>query len=206
MYQNDRSRYSAIAERRRARKQKRTAMLAALAMAGILLVGGTVAWMTSSTGTVVNTFLPGSITTEVKEDIGGGVKSNVAVKNTGSVNAYIRVTVVVNWVDAAGNVVADKPVLGTDYEMSTNVGANAWFVQDGYYYWPEAVAPGASTGILIESCKPTEAGLQKGYDLKVDVIASGIQSVPTSVVAAEWGVGVSGETLVPNVSDSGVTE
>lgn len=213
MYQGNHSRYSVIVERRRVRKQKRTALIAALVMVGVLLVGGTVAWMTSSTNSVINTFKSGSISTEVDEEIDGGVKSNVSVKNTGSVEAYIRANIVVNWVDGGGNIIAEKPREGAghDYTMTVKSASPAtstnWFVQGGYYYWPAAVAPDGSTGILIEVCELTEAGKTKakanGYKFKVDVIASGIQTVPTSVVVNEWKVGVSNGVLVPNVSDAG---
>ena len=72
-----------------------------------LSVGGTLAYLVTSTGPVTNTFTPGEVKTEIKEEFANDIKENVYVTNTGTVDAYIRAQIVINWVDKDGNMVAD---------------------------------------------------------------------------------------------------
>ena len=73
-------------------------------LAGILLfagVAGTFAWL-SVTGVLVNEFGFGSVTPSVDETRDNNVKSDVAVKNSGSAPAYLRVAVDIYWQDQHG--------------------------------------------------------------------------------------------------------
>lgn len=195
----NRERYSeraAIAERRR-RAQRRKAMVVALALAGVLAIGGTVAWITTSTDTVRNLFSSSKVTGEVTEEFDKAVKENVAVKNTGDIPVYVRAKLVVNWVSLdGGSISAETPVEGQDY-MLTLESATGWDTDtsDGFYYYTKPVQPGDSTGNLVgeNGCKPLTS--KEGYQLKVDVIASVIQAEPTDAVEESWGVTVSGTTI-----------
>ena len=123
-------------------------LLVSLVLLLALAVGGTVAWLNSSSGPVTNTMSPGQVPITINETINetfnGITKSGVTVTNTGNIDAYIRVAIVANAVDAEGNVVAgNKPV----YTIKT---AN-WQELDGYYYYKGAVAPGGTTEALFSS-------------------------------------------------------
>ena len=191
-----------LAERRRADRRTFKAVVAALALCGVLAVGGTVAYLTASTPELVNTFEAAAVSTEVSESFDGSVKSNVAVRNTGSVDAYVRAAVVVSWKDANGNVYGQNPT-SNDYSLVLSTDAadgkdGVWILgSDGFYYWTAPVAPYAEgaedglTGTLIASCVYV-ANAPEGYSLSVEIIGSGIQSLPTDVVAEVWASGVAG--------------
>ena len=202
-----------LAERKRLRKQHILSGVFAAALAGVLLVGGTIAFLSAESGIVTNEFTPGKVTTAVMEDtFDGAVKTNVFVKNTGNVEGYIRADVVVTWQNENGHVYGSAPVSKLDatgdepynYEIvlsdSENDGKSGeWkLADDGFYYWTEPVKSMAEaegdcgTGYLILSCKQVGDAPAPGYFLCVEIIASGIQSLPASVVADEWKSGVSG--------------
>lgn len=164
---------------------KRSLVLVVSVLALVLAVaGGTLAWLTANSGPVTNTFTPAQVTCTVEETFGGTTKSDVKIKNTSNIDAYIRAYVVVTWKNADGNVYG-KPVKDTDYTMPDNT---KWFKSGDYYYYPDAVPSGASTGMLIKECKLIGTPPADGYSLSVEIIAEAIQSQPDSAVQQAWGV------------------
>ena len=124
------------------RSRRPLLLLASLVLLLALAVGGTVAWLNTSSGPVTNTMTPGNVPITINETFNGATKSEVSVTNNGNIDAYIRVAIVANAVDAEGNVVAgNKPV----YTINT---AN-WQELDGYYYYKGAVAPDGTTKELF---------------------------------------------------------
>ena len=145
----------------------------------------TAAYLIAYSSTITNTFQPTDVTTAVTESFDGATKSNVAIQNTGKTDAYIRAAIVVTWKDADGNVYAAQPKEGTDYTISIN--STDWFKgSDGFYYCRTSVAPNASTPVLINSCGPVSGQTPVGYGLNVEILGSGIQSVPANAVADAW--------------------
>ena len=186
------------------RKNKIT-LLAVLALAICLAVGGTLAYILDISGIVTNAFDPGVVTTEVTETLDGDVKSDVAIKNTGNVEAYLRATIVVNWKNAAGDVYGKyEPVASTATEINDytlvlqeydELDEAKWIQgSDGLYYWTKPVlsddedANNCSTGALIASCTMNNrpADLPEGYTLSVEILGSGIQSRPDAAVERAW--------------------
>lgn len=170
---------------------KRSLVLVVSVLVLLLAVaGGTLAWLTAQ-DSVTNTFSPAHVTCTVEESFNGTEKSNVQIKNTSDIPAYIRAYIVVTWKDADDaddNVYGELPVEGTDYTME--IPTNTDWVQgsDGYYYYTRPVAVGDTTGTLISECKLTEKVVKPvGYDLSVEIIAEAIQSVPTTTVVGVWG-------------------
>ncbi len=122
----------------------------------------------------------------IQEEFDGVRRTNVAITNTGSADAFFRAAVIITWRDGDGNLCRESPAPGTDYEI---VYGSGWVLSGGYYYWQGAVAPGKSTGNLIESCTPlrdkvTEDGV---YTLSVEVLADAMQCAPNSAAAKAWG-------------------
>ena len=154
-------------------------------------VSGSLAWLTSTPEQVVNSFTPGVVTIQVDEKFDGSTKSNVRIKNTGNVPAYIRVALIPAWVDDEGNIAA-KPAslkLNDDCNIAWGKVGNGyeddWFIgSDGFYYCKTVIEPGKSTPILIKSC--TVKGEEHEYDFELQVIASAVQSLPTSTVETVW--------------------
>lgn len=159
---------------------------------------GSLAWLISAPGPVVNEFTPGEVTIQVDETFDGITKSDVRIKNTGNVPAYIRVALVPAWVDDEGNIAAKHASLdncnitwGDDFNQF-------WFEgTDGFYYCKTFINPDKSTPILIKSC--TVNGGEHEYDFELQVIASAVQSLPTTTVEAVWPVVVDTDgTLAKN--------
>lgn len=164
-----------------------TAMVIATVMLLALAIGGTVAWLTDTSPAVVNTFTPSQVSCEVKEDFNNqsGVKSNVQVKNTSDIPAFIRVKLVTYRTNGKG-----EHIGGMAAVPSFQPGAN-WVLHEGYYYYTQPVQPQNFTGILID-----EIQLQDPYTdadrgrQAIDVMAEAIQSVPEAAVQDAWGFGL----------------
>lgn len=163
--------------------KKKIITLLALVLLLTLVIAGTVAFLATGTNSIVNTFTPSHVTTQVVETLDGNTKSDVMIKNTGDTDAYIRATYVVNWVDAYGNIYAAQPEEGTAYTVVLNKGSGSdqWTQgnDDGYYYYNSEVPATAGhdyTGVLITSIAPVAGKAPTGYTLQVTIIAEGIQS------------------------------
>lgn len=181
------------------RRGRATAMLLATVMLFALAVGGTIAWLIDKDSPLVNTFDPSKVTCEVQEKFDGKVKSDVNVKNTGDIDAFIRVKLVTYRTNDAG-----QHIGGTAALPQFTLGAN-WVEYNGYYYYTLPVAPGDNPATkltdimtLTESYDDADGGHQS-----IDVMAEAIQSVPEDAVKAAWGAGFSinadGSLNVPNV-------
>ena len=164
---------------------------AVLIMAVLLLlgaaVGSTVAFLIDNTGPVENKFAYASVSCEVKEDFNGNTKKNVQITNTGSTDAYIRATYVVNWVDKDGKIAASDPA-GYSYSLTKNLDSK-WIEKDGYFYYTSPVAPGDSTQGSLLTCTVTYP-VNPEYTLSVEILAEAIQSTPDKAVQEAWGVTV----------------
>lgn len=150
-----------------------------------LTIGGTVAWLVSSSEPVKNTFIPGIVETEVTESFDGTTKTDVNAVNKGNIDAYIRIKLVTYRVNEQG-----QQIGGTAKIPAFTLG-EGWFLKDGYYYYKLPVAPGASPAAdLAESIKLTSYDDVDGGKQVIEVMAEAIQSLPESTVADTWNVTV----------------
>ncbi len=156
------------------------------------IVGASLAYLTMKTEPVKNEFTYGKVSCEVLEDFDGTVKSNVRIKNTGNIPAYIRARVVVTWKNENGDIYGTKPVLNEDYSFNYNINLIYDWTEGGlYFYFPDPVDPGAETTWMLHNCEKMEnANVPEGYDLSVEILADAIQSEPVSAVEKAWGVTV----------------
>lgn len=175
-----------------------TAMVIATALLLALAISGTVAWLTTKGAPITNTFNPSKVACEVTESFNGTVKSSVNVKNTGDIDAYIRVKLVTYRTNEQG-----RHIGGTAEIPAFTPGAG-WVAYNGYYYYTKPVAPNAQPeNALISSINLTEKYIDAdGGRQAIDVMAEAIQSVPEAAVKAAWGEGFSiandGSLNVPN--------
>ena len=148
-------------------------------------VGGTWAFLVAQSEPVQNNFTYAHVRCTIDEKFENGVKSDVTIKNTGDIPAYIRARIVVTWKDASGNVsAAAVPVKDSDYTMTMGTG---WTKGTGdYWYYKTAVNPNGFTPVLITECKKTGIA-PDGYDLSVEILADAIQSEPANAVKEAWG-------------------
>lgn len=187
MYQGTYARNPQKPRKRAVRMNKTAILLLAVILLAGAVIGTTVAYLTTNTDAITNTFEYARVTCEVKEEFNGNSKQNVKIQNTGNIDAYIRATYVVNWLDKDGNIVPASSVPNT-YVVSVTETSTDWKKEsDGYYYYMKPVAPGGLTdGSLIGYTVTYPENRE--YTLQVEIIASAIQSQPASAVQQAWGV------------------
>ncbi|MGN1399071.1 MAG: hypothetical protein ACI4WG_03625 [Erysipelotrichaceae bacterium] len=159
-------------------------------------VGGTVAFISTHTSEIQNTFTDSVVKCEVDETFENNVKSDVRIKNTGDTQAYIRVYVNINWANSSGEIASITPVEDTDYKIT--YASSDWLTDSsGYWYYTLPVDPNDYTAVLVESCQLLDsANAPSGYYLSVEIVCSAIQSTPTNVVEDNWNVQLSGNEIV----------
>lgn len=161
---------------------RKTALILSLCLIFALAVGTTFALLKASTTPVENTFTAAKSGTDIVEELDGNQKKSIVVKNTGTAVSYVRVKLVMNWVDENGNVSAE-PV-----NITPSITAD-WFEQDGIYYYKMPVAAKDFTTNLLKT-PITQDAAPEGHHLEVTVLAESIQAAPSAAVQQSWGVGV----------------
>ena len=166
-----------------------TAIVLATVTLLALAVGGTIAWIKADTTPVQNTFTYASVTTTVEEELDGNVKKDVRAKNTGDIDAFIRIKLVPYRTNA------ERQRIGGDATLdSFTIGAD-------WKYYTKPVAPGEYTGFLTrEIVLKTYTDADGGYQ-SLDVMAEAIQSTPEAAVKDAWGdvfsIDANGNLVVP---------
>lgn len=173
----------------RFRVNKTLFALLAIVMVIGAVVGTTVAFLVDKTGNVQNTFEYAKVSCKVTETFTGTSKSNVQITNTGTTDAYIRATYVVNWLDAQGDIVASVPK-GYSYTLEENPNSTWTKGNYGYFYYLSPVAPGESTPGSLLTCT-VKCPEDPEYWLSVEILATAIQSTPARAVTEAWGVSIS---------------
>lgn len=168
---------------------RKAALILSLCLIFALAVGTTLALLTAQSKPVTNTFTAAKSNITIDEDVTGGVKSSIQVVNTGTATSYVRVKLVMNWVDGNGNVVSGGNLPGVVLNKSD------WFVKDGkdgIYYYTKPVAPEGETTNLLQAGTSIDEPAEKpaGCHLEVTVLAESIQAAPSTAVEGAWAVTV----------------
>lgn len=183
--------------RRRRRNQRKWLAVTIISIICCVISGITLAYVFTQTDALKNTFVPAQVSCDVLEGqdgstFDGTTKSDVKIKNTGETTAYIRAAVVVTWMSEDGTqVTATKPVEGTDYQITYNTDSDWVHSSDGFWYYTIPVDVDGQTDTLIESCVCSVTP-PDGFYLSVEIVASAIQSSPSTVVTEYWSSGVAG--------------
>ncbi len=149
-------------------------------------VGGTMAWLSTKTQDLTNTFEPAKVTCAVEEDFTDKTtKKDVRIQNTGTTDAYIRAMIVANWCTA------DSKVVKTATPTYEGLPGSDWVEHDGFYYYTLPVAPNQTTGNLFTSCTPGTDKPEGADHLEVNIICQAVQSTPANAVTEAWGVTIS---------------
>ena len=152
------------ASRRAGGSKKPLTLFVALVLLLTLAVGGSLAWLVSNDD-VTNTMEPGKVPIEIVEQIEGTTKTSITIKNTGNIDAYIRVAVVANAVDENGNVtVGTAPTYTVDRSKWTPIG--------DYYYYNGIVEPQGTTG---DTTAPLFTGPVDFANGEINILAESIQ-------------------------------
>lgn len=173
------------------------------ALIAVAAISTTLAFMFKKTS-VDNRFAPGTVSCQLYETVDGteyigdgarqgSIKSDVKVKNTGNIAAFIRVRLVSHWTDADGNAVglpSELPQIDFD--------AVKWLKgENNTYYYITPVAPGELSGILCEPiilAEKTTADGETVY-MVLTVLPEAIQAEPPSAASDAWSVTVSNGTI-----------
>lgn len=168
---------------------RKAALILSLCLIFALAVGTTVALLVAHTNAVTNTFKAATSETDIKVVDENDQKTSIKVENIGTATSYVRVKLVMNWVDnTTGNIVSG------DNLPEVTLNEADWFEQDGIYYYTKPVAPvGAKpnnvTSNLLQAnspiTEPTE-GKPDGCHLEVTVLAESIQAAPSTAVEGAW--------------------
>ncbi len=181
-------------------KTLRTGRVTAIVMATVLLlalaIGGTVAWLSTKSAPITNTFTPSKVACEVQEEFNGAVKSNVNVKNTGDTKAFIRVKLVTYRTNGQG-----QHIGGTAEIPGFTPGAD-WVKYGDYYYYTKPVEPNQTPAAVLTKEMPLKGNYDDadGGRQAIDVMAEAIQSVPQDAVQKAWGLSINpdGSLNVPS--------
>lgn len=150
------------------RMNKVASLAIAVVLVMVVSIGGTLAWRTEQSNPVHNTFTAGKADIDIDETVEHDVKQSVTVKNNGTAPVYVRVAVVINCRDDAGNI-----IFGEAPKFTLN-SANWTPLDDGYYYYNGIVAPEASTEELLG--EPFNLVDKDGPQYEMDVLAEAIQA------------------------------
>lgn len=134
------------------------------------------------------------------------IKQNIAITNTGNTDAFIRATIIGNWCDPDGAAVfgftdfldPDAPYVEIESWTIDNPGQGSSFVglptttattgwvrgkSDAYFYYTEAIAPGATAPALFTSYTPGPAPAYQLAGKPVD--AHFVMEIATQAISAK---------------------
>ncbi len=173
-------RSSAPRRKRRLRWRREFVLFCSIVVLLIGVIGGTLAYLVTSTGDVKNVFTPPSVGVDITENFDGEVKENVKFTNTSDFPVYMRATYVANWVnDKDNSVYPGEPKLNVTF-------GNGWEQNGSYWYYNQKVASGEDSGIFIEKLEAAET--MEGYHLEVEIIVETVQAEPANAINDVWGV------------------
>ena len=164
--------------------KKSITMMVSLILILTIGVGGTLAYLITSTQEVKNTFTPAKNEIKIEEDFDGGVKKNIGVTNKSDFPVFVRVQFVETWMKDGKVVVAPD---GAEVVYPTSIGG--WVKHtDGFWYYTKPVEAGeikylyGDTGITVTKPAAVTA------ELNLEVLAQSVQAEPIEAVQELWGV------------------
>ena len=157
--------------------KKRTLILVgSVALVLALAIGTSFALLITRTNSVDNTFVPpiSRISLDGHDDI----------MNTGNIPVYIRAYALANWysTDDEHTILSEEPQAGVDYSIDMDV--EGWFqASDGFYYYTKVVEPGQHIPLFADAIQHKQ---QTGYELRIQILSSGIQIDPVDAIQDAW--------------------
>lgn len=169
--------------------KKKLFALALVVICVAIVAAGTLAYFTGET-TAHNVITTGGVEVELIEKTDGGkpfpeegvtgvmpgqtVGKEVTVQNIGPSEAWVRLELQVEFLDAEGNVmnVSKKPF------VLDGVNSAKWVAQGNYIYYTEPLAEGESTEALMKAIKFTEemGNEFQGCTMNMDILVQAVQT------------------------------
>lgn len=194
-----------------------TVLVIAAALALVTAIGGTMAWLTTHSEGLTNTFTPADIKGTIVEDFSDKTtKKDVKIQNDSDVPVYVRVALVPTWVNAAQEPMAEpcslndlliKPTAsaaGVSGEIFTPDSSSGWVKgADGYYYYTTPVAAGTTTNPFFAEAtvkaNKTPAGCTMNLQVLLQMIqAEGVNAEGKRPVELAWDVTVNAGGNISN--------
>lgn len=150
-------------------------------------IGSVGAYMRKQTEVKKNVFVASVVDCAVEETFKNNQKEKITVKNTGNIDAYIRLRFVTYWIDANGEILFEaSPSLAVSHDTSK------WTKIDDIYYYYQPVKPGEYTADLLAGSSVITLSVNGEGDNRkrqvVEVFAEAIQSIPLEAMQESWGV------------------
>ena len=155
---------------------KKAVVLAVLTVClAAIVLGTTLAFIIVRTNSIKNQFDPPNLIINIEGN---------NIQNTGDVPVYVRAVVVANWVNTQdGSILSVEPKSGDDYTI--DIDTENWFMgSDGFYYYKAPLEAGTTAPQLASYATPKTQ--KDGYELRVQLVASGIQTTPATAVETAW--------------------
>lgn len=156
-------------------KNKKVAVLlsAVGVVVAVAVAGTTLAYLFTKSDTANNRFAPGTVSNEIVENskdtpeshnqLADG-KKQVQIKNTGTIDVYIRVKLIPGWkythgeantaalqLSAMPDTITGSIVDLGDMQLKLdNSWSDTWLYQNGYFYYKSAVPSGQNTSLLLQ--------------------------------------------------------
>ena len=111
-------------------------------------------------------------------------KKAVSATNTGNIPIYIRMKILFSdpFAESLSEITNDSGTFAAS-ELASNL-PDGWTVGtgklEGYYYYTKAVAPGESTGNIIDQVKTTFSAADEKYDYEIYVRSDSVQTKRTT--------------------------
>lgn len=188
--------------------RKKVSLIVAAGVLVTSLVGGSLAWFTSS-DEVINNFTTGSIEHNIVEDFdseetgaakdflpGDEVNKDVWIKNTGKSDALLRVKIQPEWKNNVENKLENDMIelvfsSSVDLDPSNGIDEKATWVKgnDDYLYYVKVFEKGTQTELLLDAVKlKGEANNDyAGKEMQV-VVSSETVQVNKDAYRTEWSI------------------
>lgn len=175
------------------KNRKYAYLLLGLIMFLTIVSGSVLAYMYKVTDEIDNKFNLPVVSCVIEESFDGTNKNDIKVKNTGDINAYLRVTLVSYWVKKNGS---NYDIVGEPSEMPSFELTEGWVKSDSSYtyYYMDPIEPENYTPNLIKQGTTMSLKAEGEYLQVVDVFAEAIQALGTTdvgdipAVTDAWGV------------------
>lgn len=155
----------------------------------------TLAYMFRKTDPITNQLEPAVVSCEVHEKVNGSepeqttnqtnviTKDSITIKNTGNIDAYIRIKLVTYWIND------NKQVVNKEMpQLNISMNADNWVynAKQDIYYYKNPVKPNEFTSNLLSASIPLNNSSTE-YQV-IDVFAEAIQSQPIDAIIDSWQV------------------
>ena len=176
----------------------------------VVICGETVAYMRKQSNTLNNNFVPAIVTCQVEETYQNNEKTNIQVRNTSNVDAYLRVRLVSYWMNSKGEILY-KPSPAITFSSTDSINTADWIAvnsgDNSYtYYYTKKVKPGdlvstenLTTNLLKSGSKIILKTDDAGNRQVIDVIAEAIQA-DSDIVSKAWNVTIDANGIITELN------